>query len=256
MGFFKTAKTEVADTVAVASCPICTAITTHLYYMSDKDTGVKSKWYNCACGVTWQAAEPKEPYNQAYFDRYKDGGKKYEAAVKYPISIYMPLIEELTYGRRVLEVGHTSPYQVEAFKERGWVPTTIDKNPCFTETPNFIVEDFETYDFGEYRPNLIWLNHSLECFKQPAQSLLKCFSLLPEDGIIAIMTPDTDFLHTRSSSGFIHWKPQVNRLMWNRSSLVTHLEKLGFNVILSRRNYEARFAAQDDVHLIAQKRFF
>lgn len=256
MGFFKTAKSEVAETVDVASCPICSSVTTHMYYMQDAETKIRSKWYSCHCGVIWQMGEPKEPYDQKYFDRYKDGGKKYASAVKYPVQVYMPLIEELMYGRRVLEVGHTSPYQVETMKERGWVPTTIDKNPCFTPSDTFIVDDFETHDFGDQKFNLIWLNHTLECFSNPKESLTKCFSLLPEDGILVIMTPDTDFLHTRSSSGFIHWKPQTNRLMWNGSALTSYLERLGFQTIMCRRNYEHRFAAQDDIHGIWQKKFF
>lgn len=238
------------------SCPICTSVTTHIYFMRDSDSKIESKWYNCSCGVTWQITDVKEPYDKKYFERYKDGGKKYESAVKYSIQVYMPLIEELIYGRRVLEIGHTSPYQLESFIERGWVPTTIDKNMHFTPNDKFIVDDFEKHNFGDKQFNLIWLNHTLECFKDPKRALSKCFDLLPEDGVIVIMTPDTDFINTRSSSGFIHWKPQTNRLMWNGSSLNSYLEKLGFQTIMCRRNYEHRFASQDDIHGIWQKKFF
>ena len=253
LGFKKQAKTEVADVVDAINCPVCDAVTTHLYFMQDAETKLRSKWYNCACGVTWQLGEPKEPYDQKYANRYKDGGKKYEAAVKHPLSVYLPLVEEAMYGRRVLEVGHTTPYQVEEFKRRGWVPTSIDKNE-YSQAD--IVDDFETHDFGESKFNLIWLVDTLECFKDPKKALMKCFNLLPEDGELFIITPDTDFLHTRSSSGFIHWKPQVNRLLWNGSSLTSYLEKLGFNIVMCRRNYEHRFAQQDDIHLMTQKRFF
>lgn len=256
LGFKNQAKTEVPGTVEIAACPICNAVTTHLYFMQEAETKIQSKWYNCSCGVTWQLGEPKEPYDQKYADRYKDGGKKYESAVKYPLSVYLPLIEEAMYGRRVLEIGHTSPYQVEEFKRRGWVPTTIDKNKFYTPSESFIVDDFETHDFGESKFNLIWLYSTLECFKYPKQALSKCFDLLPEDGILFIGTPDTDFIHTRSSSGFIHWKPQTNRLMWNGGSLTSHLEHQGFQTIMCRRNYEHRFPVVDDFHGIWQKKFF
>lgn len=257
LGFNKVAKTEIADTVAVAQCPICSAVTTHLYFMQDAETKIKSKWYNCACGVTWQAAEDiKEPYDAKYAKRYIDGGKKYEAAMRFPIHVYAPVIEEAMYGRMLLEVGHTSPYQIEAFRERGWIPYSIDKNQALEPTERLIVNDFEHHDFVDQRFNLIWMYHVLECFKDPQKSLMKAYELLPEDGIIFLATPDTDFIHTRSSSGFIHWKPQMNRLMWNKSSLVSYLEKLGFNIILCRRNYEHRFPAVDDLHIIAQKKFF
>ena len=254
--FPQKAKSEIAEAVEVAQCPICSSVTTHLYYMQCSETKIKSKWYNCACGVTWQFGDPKEPYDLKYYDRYKDGGKKYESAVKYPIYVYSPIIEELMYGRRVLEVGHTSPYQVEAFTERGWVPHSIDKNKALKPTDRLIVDDFETHDFGDSKFSLIWMYHTLECFKDPKAALIKCFNLLPEDGTLYLATPDTDFIHTRSSSGFIHWKPQVNRLMWNQRSLTSYLETLGFKIIVSRKNYEHRFSAQDDIHILVQKKFF
>lgn len=256
LGFEKRGKTEVAERVEIATCDVCQAVTTHMYFMQDSETKQKSRWYNCACGVTWNAGECKEPYDKAYYEKYKEGGKKLESSAKYPIQVYAPLMEEMMYGRKVLEVGHTNPYQAEAFAERGWIPYSIDKNTHFTNSERFIAGDFETHDFGEEKFNLIWIYHTVECFKDPKQTLIKCFNLLPEDGILFLATPDTDFIHTRSSSGFVHWKPQTNRLMWNRPSLVSYLEKLGFNIVMSRRNYEHRFPAVDDCHVVAQKKFF
>lgn len=256
LGFKKTANTQIADVVETAQCPICDAATTHLYFMQDAETKEKSKWYNCACGVTWLAGECKESYDEKYAGRYLDGGKKFIGPCKYPVEVYAPLIEESMYGRRFLEIGHTSPYQADALVDRGWIPMSIDKNEALEPSEKLIVDDFEHHDFTDQKFNLIWCYHTLECFRKPKEALQKCYDLLPEDGILFLATPDTDFIHTRSSSGFIHWKPQMNRLMWNRSSLTSYLEKLGFNIILCRRNYEHRFSAQDDLHLIAQKKFF
>lgn len=256
MSFLKTAKSEILETVAVAACPICSSVTTHVYYMQDAESKERSKWYNCSCGVTWSLGDPKEPYNRAYYERYKTGGKKYESAVKHLIRVYLPIIEESMYGREVLEVGHTNPYQVEEFAERGWIPYSIDKNTGLEASDRLIVDDFETHDFGDKKFNLIWMVDTLECFKDPAKALSKCLGLLTEDGILFLSTPDTDFINTRSSSGFVHWKPTMNRLMWSSRALTSYLEKLGFNIIVSRRNYEHRFAAQDVVHLTVQRKFF
>lgn len=245
------------DTVEIAQCPVCKSVTTLMYYMQNSETKKKSKWYSCSCGVVWQTDPPSAKYDKKYYERFKEGGKKYEEACRYPIDVYAPFIEELVYSRTMLQVGMPTPHQVQSFKERGWVTYAIDKNESFKNTDRIIVGDFETYKFSEdSKYDVIWMYHTLECFSNPIESLSKCVDLLSEGGILFIATPDTDFINTRSSGGFIHWKPEYNRIMWNIRSLSSALERLGFNVVLARRNYEARFPAQDDLHLIAQKRYF
>lgn len=231
--------------------------------MQDAKTKKQSKWYSCACGVCWQTQKPTKVYDKAYFDEYAKFDHKLKDAYQYPVKIYAPIIEELLYGRKVLLVGRVNSHQEDAFEERGWVPTSIDKNESQPKKDRLIIGDFETYKFPSYMSNfpnggfnLIWMYQTLECFSDPLQALAKCKSLLTEDGILYIGSPDTDFIHTRGSSGFMHWKPDMHFLMWNRDSITNQLEKLGFNVILCRQNYEHRFPAQDDFHLIAQVKFF
>jgi hypothetical protein len=245
------------DVVEVAQCPICEAVTTHMYYMQDADSKVRSKWYSCSCGIVFQAGKADFKYDEKYLNRYKDGGKKYESACRYPVQVYAPIIEESVYGRRMLQVGVTNPYQLAEFKRRGWLAYGIDKNEAVTESHRMFKGDFLTYEFPkDLKFNLIWLYHIFEEMSNPLNFLSKCFDLMPEDGIMFIATPDTDFINTRSTSGFQHWKAGHNQIMWNRRSLTSYLEKLGLNVIMCRRNYEARFPVLDDIHVIAQKRFF
>jgi predicted SAM-dependent methyltransferase len=157
----------------------------------------------------------------------------------------------------MLEVGAVTHHQSEEFRRRGWITYTIDKNTCFNSTERRIVGDFETHEFNEKaKVNMVWMYHTLECFDKPKESLKKAFTVLKEDGILFIATPDTDFINTRSSAGFPHWKADQNHIMWNKRSLVSHLESLGFVIILCRSNYEIRFPYKDDFHLIAQKRFY
>jgi predicted SAM-dependent methyltransferase len=118
-------------------------------------------------------------------------------------------------------------------------------------------DDLEKQQFRESEKfNMIWLYNNLERFREPVSTLLFCHNILAEDGILFIASPDTDFISTRSSSNFIHWKPNTNHIMWNRRSIARHLENLGFNVILNRQNYEHRFSDWDTFHLVAQKKFF
>lgn len=225
--------------------------------MQDSNTKKKSKWFSCKCGVVFNAQKPTKVYDMKYWQEgtKKDDGKK--AAFEYPVRLYAPIIEELIYGRRVLIVGRPNTYQEDALAYRGWVPTVIDKNTSFVTQDNLIASDFETYEFPkDQKYNMIWMYHTLDCMANPIGTLELCHKLLAEDGILVLMGADTDFINTRSSSCFVHWKHDENYLMWNRRALTRHLDSLGFNIILARQNYEHRFPTWDDYHIIAQKKFF
>lgn len=253
----KEADTLQIGDLTIGTCPICSSYVSHIYYMQDSTTKVRSVWYSCACGVVFQSKKPQFIYDKNYKEKFDEHDLKLKDSFAYPIKIYSPLIEELIYGRKVLIIGHETSHQENELKERGWITYSIDKNESNTPSEYLFVGDFESYEFNpNLKFNMIWLYHTLECFHDPIKSLDKCKSLLAEDGIIFIASPDTDFINTRSSSRFIHWKQDMNYLMWNRRSLSSHLEKLGFNVILARQNYEHRFPYWDDLHIIAQRRFF
>jgi len=247
---------EVGE-LKITTCPICSKYVSHLYFMQDADSKRQSKWYSCSCGIIFQDKLPTGIYDKKYWGKFDQFEKKLKVSYEYPVRIYSPIIEELLYGRRVLILGRTTNHQEQAFAERGWIPLTIDKNTAFPSSESLIVDDFESHEFDPaHKFNMIWIYATLECFKNPIASLIKCHELLTEDGILFIASPDTDSVNTRGSSGFIHWKPEHNHIMWNKRSITHHLETLGFNIILCRSNYEHRFPVWDDFHLIAQRRFF
>lgn len=257
LNFRKEADTLKAEEFRLSTCPVCKSYVCHMYFMQDSKTKKQSKWFSCSCGVVFQDKKPDKVYDGKYWDEYNKYNGKLKDPYEFPIRIYAPMIEELIYGRRALVVGRTTPHQEEALEARGWVVHTIDKNENAPNGIRGIVGDFENYDFSEYQKfNMVWMYQTLECMMNPLTALSKAKDLLTEDGILFIGTPDTDFINTRGSSSFIHWKPDMNNLMWNRRSLSSYLEKLGFNVIMARQNYGHRFPAWDDLHLIAQVKFF
>lgn len=221
----------------VAKCRACSSYISHIYFMEDSVSKKKSKWYSCSCGVVWQAEVPSGSKPKHALE-----GSKLRDIMQYPIRIYAPIMEELMYGRRILLMGHQVEDQMDYFKERGWIPETCD------------------FESAELQPdtkfNAIWFQHTLETLKDPISALSRCKQILTEDGILFIASPDTDFIHTRGSSGFRHWKPEYNYLMWNLRSISKQLENLGFNVIMSRQNADMRFSETDDFHLIAQVKYF
>lgn len=253
----KSADTNQVEEIKVANCPVCNAYVSQVFYMQDSYIKRKSKWFACHCGVVFNSQKADKVYDQKYWLERSKYDKKAESSWKYPVTVYAPIIEELMYGRRVLIVGRPNTYQEEAFSERGWVPTLIDKNTCFETKGNLIAADFETYMFPESQKyNLIWLYGTLECMANPVGTLELCHKILADDGIIYIETPDTDFINIRSSSCFIHWKADEHNAMWNKRSLIKKMDELGLNTIMCRSNYEHRFAHWDTIQGIFQKKFF
>lgn len=234
----------------ITRCPVCSSFSTHLHYMRDSDTRLESKWYQCHCGTIWQKDRALDKYDEAYYNKF-DGSYKVDDSINYAPKIYLPIIEEMMYGRKVLHVSYLNGVQMNPFRERGWIIESLDK----VSEKSDIICDAEEYECKK-KYNLIWLPMVLECFTKPLETLVRLRDMLEEDGIIFIETPDTDFLSIRSPSGFVHWKKEYNNVMWSREKLIEYLKQIGFDVVLSRRNCEQRFLFTDTTHIIAQKRFY
>ncbi len=146
---------------------------------------------------------------------------------------------------------------MQAFSIRGWVPFGIEVNSCASESSRLIKGDFESYSFPErVKYDLVWMNHVLPNFKDPAGALRKAYDLLQPNGLLFIAVPDSDMMYTNSQAAFFYWRKHEYYIMWNKQTLTRQLQNIGYEIILTKRNYENRFAYQDDLHIIAQKKFF
>lgn len=244
------------ELIEEAICPACPgeAVSNSMFKMHNSDTDQMSRWHECVCGCVWQADPVVQDFGSTYIKKLLEDKEKYAESSTYPCRLYAPIIEELTYGRKMLDVGYTSPYNMLAFRKRGWVSYGIENCPEAETTPRLIKGDFETHSFP-FKFDLLWLSNVMENLRHPLLTLEKAYDILQESGVLYISTPDTDFIRHNSPAGFSHWD-RANNLMFSSRSLKFHLEKLGFNVVLQRKNYEKRFTAWDTQHVIAQKRFF
>ena len=252
------------------NCPICGKATNYTYGIENKDE--QSLWYRCICGVIFQKDLPKhDKYDEKYIAGYCI--KKIQDKYEYYIHIYGPLIEELTYGRKMLDVGFGLPYTMEALEKRGWLTWGIEKNDSVYKTGGNIVNgDFETFDFRiplskdaqeqagvdaiDRKFDLIWMGHVFEHFNDPKKVLQKAYNLLDYHGVLFISTPDVNFIHQEGVAGWPHWKKHEHYIMWNEKSLNREAERIGFKTVMSRKNFAARFTSWWDVHAIYQKTDF
>ena len=242
------------DKIFPQACPICNVETNYIYSITDgKD---KSVWYKCPCGVIFQKDKPSnDVYDEKYVAGYA-GFKESEAIQIHAARIYAPLIEETTYGRKMLDVGFNLPHNMNYFKERGWIVNGLEINKTFENKENIFVGDFENYEKFTQKYDLIWMSHVFEHFLDPIKALSKCCNLLSPYGVIYIATPDIDFIYKTGVASYPHWKAKEHFIMWTERALTRELEKLNFNIIVKRRNFCSRFSSWYDCQVLAQKQYY
>jgi len=224
--------------------------------------------------VVFQENFPSEFQDSTYDDKYITGyAGGYKPSILHGIYTYANIIEELTYGRTMLDVGMATPYVIKEWERRGWITYGIDINKDLKCGGNIYKGNFENYDFnlklpsalqetlGDIKINdrkfdMLWMSHDLEPFREPVKALEKAYNLLSETGVLFLDVPDADFIFKTGVASYPHWKPKEHYILWTEQTIVKELERIGFNVILKRRNFSSRYMSWFSVHIIAQKRFF
>jgi len=255
------------------ACPICGLITSYIYRIEHLENKDISTWFRCNCGVIFQNEVPDgSKFDKKYLEQYR-----VPAVVKRSTTgctTYAPLIEKLTYGREMLDVGFCCNYNIKKFEERGWLTYGIDSNKNLCGHDNIYIADFLDYDFDikldektleentgstdlpKRTFDLIWMNDVLECFTDPIAGLKKAVDLMSESGVLYISTPDIDFISKTGVPAFPHWRKDENYVMWNERSLKRELERLGLRVVMCVRNYQSCFHSFYNLHIIATKIYY
>ena len=253
-------------------CPICGVDTNYTYFIEDGKSHLQMTWYRCQCNVLFNSEFKKDPsiYTEDYLKDMADA-KQAKERFEYPLRLYAPLIEESTYGRMMLDVGFGVPYVIDAMKERGWLTWGIDNHPYIKGGGNIYNANFMNYDFDmesdsiffatgikklKRKFDLIWMSNVLESFEEPVAALKKAYDLLDPKGLLYISTPDIDFISKTGITSWPHFKGTEYNVLWSQQALCRELERIGFKIIMSRRNFSSRFMRWFDLHIIAQRNYF
>lgn len=229
-------------------CPVCSRTVFQSWNITDW-SNVKTDWFLCYCGSIFQnGLSDKGCYDEKYVKGFKEQ-KQLEARMEWLECLYLPLIEEMTYGRRFLDVGFTVPLFIERLKKRGWLSDGIDLLP----NNGYITGNFEDYDFKIQRYDLIRLNDVLSCFNDPVGAIRKVYKLLMPNGFLMLNTPDAEAIYLlRHPMEFGHWGRQ-HRVYISRRQLTKILKENKFDIILSWLNMADRLFSTNEVHILAQK---
>ena len=256
-----------------SKCPVCGIHTNYVYRVAETKSGKTGTWFRCDCGVIFQSATPDGGlYGKEYLKSYESESLRlrYTTACK----TYAPLIEKLTFGRQMLDVGYCIKDNMKEWEKRGWLTWGIDRNTAICEMGNIYKGDFLEYDFDikvdketlktntgltetPHREfDFIYMGDVLEHFTDPLAALKKASVLLSGTGVLYISTPDIDFITKLGVPAFPFWRKDEHYVMWSERALKRELEKLGLKVIMCRRNFQACFHTMHNLHLIAQKHYF
>ncbi len=204
-------------------------------------------WHYCYCGTLFHdEGIDKKHFGKLYL-REREENKDLKERYEYLQRTYLPIIEEMTYGRKFLEVGFTLPYTLEYMSKRGWVTSGIDLVPN-----QYIQDDFEKAEIPE-KFDYILMGHCLESFHNPVEALKKAYNLLDDQGLLLITHPNPEVIYEVGLPKFGHWDFMQNHIMISKPKLEDICKRIGFNVIVSLRNISARFTMYNDTHLLLQK---
>ncbi len=230
-------------------CPICGLPLIINYPILDcynNDTN----WFLCKCGciVNLNKRVDKTFFNEEYRKVYQSL-KQVKERNKYFMDMYLPLIEEMTYGRKFLDIGFCEPYNIDMLTEKGWISTGIDlmdNKYIKADFEDYTPEPYENYDF-------IYMGGILESFNFPVQALEKSYKLLRNEGCLLVTTPCADSIFISGIKKFGHWNGKSALMFFSKRKILEILEKIGYNIVVVRENYGQRFLNWNNLHILVQK---
>ena len=242
-------------------CPLCRRIVFHSYAIAGAGDDPMGRWLHCFCGCLFNLHQPDPAtvFTEAYRKKLDD---RKEIADRYNhyVRLFAPMIEERTYGRRFLDVGYGTQHIMEIMGARGWLVNSIDVLPPMAGS---FQGNFEDYNFGGATYDCLWLGDVLQCFRDPAAAIIKCFELLIPNGLLFIATPDADLVRMGKFGAFGYWDMEENRQILTRVILERLLEYAAptpqdgrFNILYAAHNFSQRFPTWTNLHVLAQKEAF
>jgi 2-polyprenyl-3-methyl-5-hydroxy-6-metoxy-1,4-benzoquinol methylase len=213
-------------------CNVCGAKVTSLLVSKD-DLDV----YVCgSCRLAFTYPQPEllaEQYNNSYFDLYRRRRlfrlKRAEARLKQ--------IELIMSPGRLLDIGCSLGYFVEAANARGWAASGVEISPYAAEEARDRGLDVRTGTiedaaFPDASFDCVTMWDVLEHVPDPTVHMLEVRRILTDGGLVVIGTPDIGHLIFRlKRERWRHLKPAEHVFYFCRNSIFRLLEKTGFRLV-------------------------
>lgn len=193
--------------------------------------------YQCAkCGLAFTYPQPQsldEQYDSSYFDLYR---KRRDFRLK-RAHARLCRIEKLHKPGRLLDIGCSLGYFVEAANARGWKAAGIEISSYAAEEARKLGLDVRTgvledagYSSGAFDCVTMW--DVLEHVPDPTAHLLEVRRVLADDGLVVIGTPNLGHVAFRiKRERWRHLKPREHIYYFQKSSITRLLAKAGFRIV-------------------------
>lgn len=193
--------------------------------------------YQCAkCSLAFTHPQPAaldEQYDSSYFDLYR---RRHAFRVKRG-DARLRRIELLREPGRLLDIGCSLGYFVEAANARGWQASGIEISPHAAEEARGLGLDVRTgvledagYSDGAFDCVTMW--DVLEHVPDPTEHMIEVNRVLSDGGLVAIGTPNLGHIQFRTKrERWRHLKPREHIFYFQESSITRLLRKTGFEVV-------------------------
>lgn len=213
-------------------CNICgAAVSTILIHKGGHDI------YQCGkCGLAFTYPQPQaidEQYDSSYFDLYR---RRRQFRLK-RADTRLKAVELIREQGRLLDIGCSLGYFVEAANARGWNAAGIEISPFASEEARQLGLDVRTgvledagYSDASFECVTMW--DVLEHVPDPTAHMLEVHRILTGGGLVVIGTPNLAHLQfRRKREQWRHLKPAEHIFYFQKSSIARLLQKTGFTIV-------------------------
>ncbi len=189
-----------------------------------------------SCGLAFTYPQPEaiaEQYDSSYFDLYRC---RRTFRIKRSDS-RLRAIELIREPGRILDIGCSLGYFVEAANTRGWQGSGIEISPYASEEARQlgldvrmgVIED-AAYPDAAFDCVTAW--DVIEHVPDPTKHMIEVRRILADGGLLVICTPNLGHLNFRiKRENWRHLKPAEHIYYFQKSSICALLEKTGFDVV-------------------------
>jgi len=216
----------------VTSCNLCGSDVDRVLVTKNGHDVVRCD--TCGLAFTWPRPEAlAEQYDASYFDLYRRRRnfrlRRGENRLK--------RIELIREPGRLLDIGCSLGYFVEAAEARGWKASGIEISPHAAEEARKMGLDVRTgvlddADYADESFECVTMWDVLEHVPDPTAHMLEVRRVLADGGLVVIGTPDLGHrLFRIKRENWRHLKPAEHIYYFEQSSLARLLVKTGFSVV-------------------------
>lgn len=193
--------------------------------------------YQCpTCHLAFTYPQPEsiaEQYDSDYFGIYR---RRRNFRLRRAVE-RLKRIELIKQPGRILDIGCSLGYFVEAAKSRGWQASGVEISAAASEEARDFGLDVRTgvleeanYPDASFDCVTMW--DVLEHVPDPTAHMLEVRRILVPDGIVVIGTPDLGHMTFRMKrESWRHLKPSEHIFYFQNTSIARLLAKTGFNLI-------------------------